>query len=97
MKLVNKGEILSDSVDDIYDIIFREYTHKGFCDVDFEGVKAITTKFAGKLFGRLYDNLGKEEFYKNIHIITSTERVDFVEMRNRRDATMFMPKLILSA
>ena len=63
MKLVNKGEILSDSVDDIYDIIFREYTHKGFCDVDFEGVKAITTKFAGKLFGRLYDNLGKEEFY----------------------------------
>lgn len=50
MKLVNKGEILSDSVDDIYDIIFREYTHKGFCDVDFEGVKTITTKFAGKLF-----------------------------------------------
>ena len=39
MKLVNKGEILSDSVDDIYDIIFREYTHKGFCDVDFEEVK----------------------------------------------------------
>ena len=59
MKLINKGEILSDGVDDIYDIIFREYTHKGFCDVDFEGVKFITTKFAGKLFGRLYDNLGK--------------------------------------
>lgn len=75
MKLVNKGEILSDSVDDIYDIIFREYTHKGFCDVDFEGVKAITTKFAGKLFGRLYDNLGKEEFYKNIHIINMSNDV----------------------
>ena len=65
MKLINKGEILSDGVDDIYNIIFKEYTHKGFCDIDFEGIKAITTKFAGKLFGRLYDNLGKEEFYKN--------------------------------
>lgn len=75
MKLVNKGEILSDSVDDIYGIIFREYTHKGFCDVDFEGVKTITTKFAGKLFGRLYDNLGKEEFYKNIHIINMSNDV----------------------
>lgn len=44
-------------------------------DVDFEGVKTITTKFAGKLFGRLYDNLGKEEFYKNIHIINMSNDV----------------------
>lgn len=75
MKLINKGEILSDGVDDIYDIIFKKYTHKGFCDIDFEGIKAITTKFAGKLFGRLYDNLGKEEFYKNIHIINMSNDV----------------------
>lgn len=59
----------------LYNDIQKFFQLKGFCDVDFEGVKTITTKFAGKLFGRLYDNLGKEEFYKNIHIINMSNDV----------------------
>ena len=44
-----------------------------------------------------YETSVYSQKHKNIHINTTTERADFVEMRNRRDATLSMPKLILPA
>jgi len=44
-----------------------------------------------------YETSVYSQKHKNLHINTTTERVDFVEMRNRRDATLSMPKLILPA
>ena len=38
-----------------------------------------------------------EQKNNNIHLNTSTTKAAFVEMRNRRDATLSMPKLILPA
>jgi glyoxylase-like metal-dependent hydrolase (beta-lactamase superfamily II) len=38
-----------------------------------------------------------EQKNTNIHLNTSTTKAEFVEMRNRRDATLSMPKLILPA
>ena len=44
-----------------------------------------------------YETSVYSQKHENIHINTTTERADFVEMRNRRDATLSMPKLILPA
>ena len=44
-----------------------------------------------------YETSVYSQKHENIHINTTTERGDFVEMRNRRDATLSMPKLILPA
>ena len=44
-----------------------------------------------------YETSVYSQKHKNIHINTTTEKADFVEMRNRRDATLSMPKLILPA
>lgn len=38
-----------------------------------------------------------EQKNTNIHLNTSTTKAEFVEMRNRRDTTLSMPKLILPA
>lgn len=38
-----------------------------------------------------------EQKNKNIHLNRSTTKTEFIEMRNRRDATLSMPKLILPA
>ena len=38
-----------------------------------------------------------EQKNTNIHLNTSTTKAEFIEMRNRRDATLSMPKLILPA
>lgn len=44
-----------------------------------------------------YETSVYSQKHENIHINTTTRKVDFVEMRNRRDATLSMPKLILPA
>ena len=44
-----------------------------------------------------YETSVYSQKHENIHINTTTQRGDFVEMRNRRDATLSMPKLILPA
>ena len=44
-----------------------------------------------------YETSVYSQKHENIHINNTTERGDFVEMRNRRDATLSMPKLILPA
>jgi len=42
-----------------------------------------------------YETTIAEQKQHNIHIHTGTEKADFVQMRNQRDATLAMPKLIL--
>ena len=44
-----------------------------------------------------YETSVYSQKHKNLHINTTTEKADFVEMRNRRDTTLSMPKLILPA
>ena len=39
----------------------------------------------------------QEQKKNNIHLNEHTGKTEFVEMRNRRDATLSMPKLILPA
>ncbi|WP_448760688.1 MBL fold metallo-hydrolase [Acinetobacter tandoii] len=43
----------------------------------------------------VYETTIAEQKQHNIHIHTGTEKADFVQMRNQRDATLAMPKLIL--
>lgn len=44
-----------------------------------------------------YETSVSVQKHENIHINTETQKVNFIEMRNRRDATLSMPKLILPA
>ncbi|NCI79120.1 MBL fold metallo-hydrolase [Acinetobacter kanungonis] len=43
----------------------------------------------------VYETTIAEQKQNNIHIHAGTEKADFVQMRNQRDATLAMPKLIL--
>lgn len=43
----------------------------------------------------VYETTIAEQKQHNIHIHTGTEKADFVQMRNQRDVTLAMPKLIL--
>lgn len=43
----------------------------------------------------VYETTITEQKQRNIHIHAGTEKADFVQMRNQRDATLAMPKLIL--
>lgn len=43
----------------------------------------------------VYETTIAEQKQYNIHIHAGTEKADFVQMRNQRDATLAMPKLIL--
>lgn len=43
----------------------------------------------------VYETTIAEQKQHNIHIHAGTEKADFVQMRNQRDATLAMPKLIL--
>ncbi|WP_044740648.1 MBL fold metallo-hydrolase [Bacillus mycoides] len=43
----------------------------------------------------VYETTITEQKQHNIHIHAGTEKADFVQMRNQRDATLAMPKLIL--
>ena len=45
----------------------------------------------------IYETSIAEQKKHNIHINESTKKEDFVQMRNQRDATLAMPKLILPA
>lgn len=67
MKLIDNGEILTSNVYEIYNAILEEYNKNGSCIIDFNGVKSMTTMFAAKLFGRLNETLGNDEYYNNIH------------------------------
>lgn len=78
MKLINKGEILTSNVYEIYNEILQEYNQNGSCIIDFYGVKSMTSMFAAKLFGGLYETLGKNDYYNNIHYENITD--DLKEM-----------------
>ena len=44
-----------------------------------------------------YETSVYSQKHENIHIDSETQKADFIEMRNHRDATLSMPKLILPA
>ncbi|MBP93837.1 MAG: hypothetical protein CMC55_06955 [Flavobacteriaceae bacterium] len=68
------GPIISDDESNkIFSFIELELESKKVVEINFEGVVAMSTKSAKRIFGTLYSKLNPEKFYERIHITNASK------------------------
>lgn len=64
--------------DEIYTLIKEGIDKNGEVDVMMTKIVAMTTFCAKQIFGRLYVELGREEYKKRVHLVNVSEDVNFI-------------------
>ncbi len=64
--------------DEIYTLIKEGIDKNGEVDVMMTKIVSMTTFCAKQIFGRLYVELGREEYKKRVHLVNVSEDVNFI-------------------
>lgn len=80
IELKKYGLIISDqdSGKVIYEKIKQEILVHGKCIVDFQDVKSMATYNAKQIFGKLYLDLGSNDFFEKIEIKNASEDLKLI-------------------
>lgn len=64
--------------DEIYSLIKEELNVSDEVEILMTDVVSMTTFCAKQIFGRLYVELGREEYRRRVHLINSSDDVNFI-------------------
>ena len=64
--------------DEIYSLIKRELEMDDVVEVSMTHIVSMTTFCAKQIFGRLYVELGREEYRRRVHLINISDDVNFI-------------------
>jgi hypothetical protein len=75
LELKKYGLIISDqeSGEKIYNEVKKQLTNSNKCIIDFVDVKSMATFNAKQIFGKLYLELGSQEFFEKIEIKNASD------------------------
>lgn len=67
-----------DVAESIYQEIKKELVNNSIVEIDISTIRLMVTKCSKMIFGRLYMELGGEDFYNRIHIFGASENIKAV-------------------
>lgn len=78
--IINYGAIISDQKlgERILAEIQKAIKNDGVCIVDFKDVKSMATFNAKQIFGKLYIELGPENFFTKVEILNASEDIRII-------------------